>query len=144
MGLGAPGAMVSDDRAPSGPHSLMGVALSDDGLRLRRVLSVDAEGAPVLDGVNEALILLANLTDADIGRMAVCGVARNVPGVLIVLGCLAADEEVPKATDAPLVLERGAASIALHPDGRIRVRGADMGIDVETGFQVDAGRIDLN
>lgn len=113
------------------------------GFRLHRILAVAADAVPVLEGTNARLVVTCTLTPADVGRVAVCQPALTDPDVLVVFGCLA-DQPRQSDPEAPLVLSVGKASLTLHPDGRIRATGSDIGFDAEAGFAVSAGRIDLN
>lgn len=111
-------------------------------LRLRRILSVSETGRPVLDGTNARILAAGKIGHGDIGRLAVCqDLIDEHEHLVVVLGVLAEDHD---ADPGPLVIRNGEASLTLHPDGRIRMRGADIAMDAEKGFSVAAGRIDLN
>lgn len=114
-------------------------------LRLCRILAVGDDGVPVLEGTNARVLTAGRAQPGDTGRLAVCqDVSDTAEGMMIVvLGVLAdAPQTVPQ--DQPLTLRHGLASLALHPDGRIRMTGVDIALDAQRGFSLQAGRIDLN
>ncbi|MDO5622979.1 MAG: hypothetical protein Q4G24_16150 [Paracoccus sp. (in: a-proteobacteria)] len=112
--------------------------------RLHRILAISEYGKPVLEGTNARVCCAGRARCGDIGRMAVCqDVMDGDERLIVVLGVLE-DEGDPKDTSVPLRIENGAASLTLHPDGRIRLQGADIALDAEKGLSVLAGRIDLN
>ncbi len=115
----------------------------ETGFRLHRIIGMGEGETPTLEGTNARLIVTCALSPADVGRVAVCQAATSEPDVLVVFGCLQ-DDAPATEPDAPLVLQAGKSRLTLHPDGRVRVSGVDVGVDAEAGFSVAAGRIDLN
>lgn len=113
-------------------------------LRLYRIIAVSSDGRPVLDGTN-ARVLAAGVASADdIHKMAVCqDIEEAGEHMIVVLGVLA-DKAQTLSDERPLVISHGEASLTLHHDGRIRMTGSDIGLDAQCGFNVSAGRIDLN
>lgn len=112
-------------------------------LRLCRILSIAANGRPVLEGTNARILCAGRAQASDIGRMAVCqDIAEADESLTVVLGVL--DDERKPQDDGAVIIRNGQASLALHPDGRIRMTGRDIAMDAEQGFAVLAGRIDLN
>ncbi|ABD55934.1 hypothetical protein [Jannaschia sp. CCS1] len=112
--------------------------------QLREVLAVSANGVPTLNGSNARILATARFSEAEIGAKAVCQPVLDADEpTLIVLGVIQPDAPQDN-DDAPVVLRSGAASLALHPDGRIRMTGEDIAIDAAAGLNLLAARIDLN
>lgn len=111
--------------------------------RLFRIASVSARGALGLEGTNAKLILTGTPTPADVGRQAVCHEVIDGEGeTLVVIGVVRDSEAVEE--DGPIVLRNGAATLSLHKDGRIKLRGSDIGLDADAGLRMKAARIELN
>lgn len=107
------------------------------------ILSVDEHGVPTLEGTNAKLVMTTSLDQSDIGKSAVCQRGLGETPSIVVFGVL--DRENAKYDkDAPLVLEKGASSLALFPDGRIRLNGIDVKVAADAVVSFDAARIDLN
>lgn len=111
---------------------------------LHEVLAVSPAGVPTLRGSNARILTTARFSEAEVGRRAICqNVVDADEPTLIVLG-IVAEPEGDTADDAPLVLRHGAASLELHPDGRIRMSGEDIALDATAGLRLLAATIDLN
>jgi hypothetical protein len=109
--------------------------------QLRRVLSVLATGAPVLEGTNARLVVTGRFGEADVGRLAVCQSVEEDQGPLVVVLGVVAEVE---AEEGPLRLGKGEAMLELHADGRVRLRGSDVAVDATGAVRMAAARIDLN
>lgn len=112
-------------------------------LHLHRLKDVTADGQVRLDGTNVRILLAGRVTDRDVGRFAVCQRVEidDAPAV-IVLGLL--EENTEPRDDDPLELNHGAASLKLHSDGRIEIKGEAITVDSATQLSLLAARIDLN
>ncbi|TNE69764.1 MAG: hypothetical protein EP336_01415 [Rhodobacteraceae bacterium] len=109
---------------------------------LRCVISVAPNGAVGLADTNARVLLAGSLSPSDVGRMAVCQDLNDGGApVTVVLGLV---EESVRDTDAPTVISAGESSIALYPDGHIRLRGEQVTVDSAGALRLLAGRIDLN
>ncbi|RVV98314.1 hypothetical protein EKE94_05130 [Mesobaculum littorinae] len=109
---------------------------------LRRILAVSDSGVPLLEGTNARILATSPFGAGDVGRIAVCqAVLDQDEATVVALGVV---HEDPAPDDAPLVLRAGAASLALHPDGRIRLEGEDVAVDAARTLRLAGARIDLN
>ncbi|MGR3466773.1 MAG: hypothetical protein ACU0CI_02765 [Shimia sp.] len=110
-------------------------------LTLRRIVAVDERGVPSLEGTNARVLCAGRVAHGEVGRLAACQDAEDEAGpITFILGLV--EEERPE--DGPVVLTSGAASIALYPDGHIRMEGTDVSVDASGRLKMLAGRIDLN
>ncbi|MBY5931938.1 hypothetical protein KUV51_02900 [Tateyamaria omphalii] len=113
--------------------------------QLHRILSVNAAGVPQLEGTNAQVLTTTRFTPDTVGQQAVCQTVRDADvSTLIALGVTADAADSAADDNTPLVLRTGDASLALYPDGRIRMTGEDIAIDAATGLNLVAARIDLN
>ena len=144
-----------------------GATMPDD-LALRFVTGV-RDGVPVLLGLEDRRVLVfERLADAAVGRMAVCRTPCNGEGLVVVLGCIdaaalpagppawpaTAQATAPAAVavqrggagaeDAPVVLRSGKSSLTLHPDGRVRLEGADVRVEADGTTALRGAVIKLN
>ncbi|MFN0113200.1 MAG: hypothetical protein ACKVPY_00835 [Paracoccaceae bacterium] len=123
------------------------------GLRIARLSGFDAEGHPLVADTTglRAARSLADLAPADTG--AEIAVADTVQGDLLVLGLLRpplpvteADGTAPKVVEAKgtLILRCGKASVTLHADGRIAVKGEELLSRARGANRVQGGSVQLN
>ena len=105
------------------------------------VVSVTADGTPVLAGVNERVIATQAFAQTAVGQMAVCQQAGGDGGLILAFGLLPND--LP--TDAgPLELRCGKATLVLAADGSIRMSGSDVVLASSGRLRLDSAVIDLN
>ncbi len=113
--------------------------------RLRRILSIGDDGRPTLEQSNARVMMTGRASGADVGRMAVCqDLIDEDVATVVVLGVVAEGDTDGRTDDAPMVLRHGAASLSLHRDGRIRLKGDDIALDAAAGMRFLAAKIDLN
>lgn len=114
-------------------------------LILRTITDVAPGGIPVLEGENRQVVAVQRFDRSHIGRQAVCQPATSDDATIVALGILqSADEAAPDGLPHPLVLQCGASSLTLAPDGSIRLEGRDFGLRVQNGVRINGATIDLN
>lgn len=113
--------------------------------RLRRILSIGDDGRPTLEHNNARVVMTGRASGADVGRTAVCqDLIDEDEAMVVVLGVVAEGDTNDSPDDGPMVLRHGAASLSLHRDGRIRLKGEDIALDAAAGMRFLAAKIDLN
>lgn len=113
-------------------------------LQLYQIVAISPDGKPVLADTNARILTTGRAMASDVGRMAVCQHIEEAGVHLIVVMGVISDTTPPASDEQPLVIGHGNASLALHRDGRIRMTGSEIDFDIQSGFNVTAGRIDLN
>ena len=123
------------------------------GLRIARLSGFDADGHPLVAdaaGLRPARAL-ADLLPGDAG--AEVAVADTAGGDLLILGLVRpplrvaeADGTAPRVIEAKstLTLRCGKASVTLHADGRIAIRGEELLSRARGANRVQGGSVQLN
>lgn len=110
-------------------------------LALHQVLAVDADGTPVLAGVNAQVVATQAFAPSAVGQMAVCQMAAGPGGLVLAFGLLPGDTP---ADAGPLELRCGKAALVLAADGSIRLSGGDVVLASTGRLRLDGAVIDLN
>ena len=125
--------------------------------RLAMVRAVHGDGTFDLVGF-ETVRVLSNLkvgTDA-VGSFAVCMDLTDQGNLCVLLAIIGIDDLIGALRDAtafngardknakPLIFQAGRSQLALHPDGRIRIKGDDVQIEALGRMKLEGAVIDLN
>lgn len=126
-------------------------------VRLAMVRTVDANGTLELVGFEAAQVLSNVKVGAEAaGSFAVCMDLTDQGNLCVVLAIIGIDDLIGALRDAtafnaargkdvkPLIFQVGRSQLALHPDGRIRIKGDDVQIEAHGRMKLEGAVIDLN
>lgn len=128
-------------------------AASDSNIRLVPVTATTDDGSPVLVGNTSAALSAVRVTEDDVGSLAVCLDINAQAPLTFVLGVVTIEATISALQSAqpaqqggakPLVLKCGRSQIALHPDGRVRIKGDDVRLESMGRMKIQGAVVDLN
>lgn len=129
----------------------------NSNIRLAMVRAVHASGTLELVGFEAAQVLSNVKVGAEAaGSFAVCMDLTDQGNLCVVLAIIGIDDLIGALRDAtafngargknakPLIFQAGRSQLALHPDGRIRIKGDDVQIEAHGRMKLEGAVIDLN